>query len=128
MQHMFCSLQAQDLPHITFPLQEHIRSCRKSEVIILQRIEAVIQLHLSAIRSRKETEVVVLRYWKTTIFWSAKKPLVHADKGMVHLVVVEPDLFFTRCKLYSELIQVLVTRKKILLQVIQTCDKFPGCI
>jgi hypothetical protein len=49
----------------------------------------VAQLHLSAIRSRKETEVVVLRYWKTTIFWSAKKPLVHADKGMVHLVVVE---------------------------------------
>ena len=90
---MFCSLQTQDLPHITFPLQEHIRSCRKSEVIILQRIEAVIQLHLSAIRSRKETEVVVLRYWKTTIFWSAKKPLVHADKGMVHLVVVEPDLY-----------------------------------
>jgi hypothetical protein len=28
-----------------------------------------------------------------TIFWSAKKPLVHADKGMVHLVVVEPDLY-----------------------------------
>jgi hypothetical protein len=37
--------------------------------------------------------VVVLQYWKTTIFWSAKKPLVHADKGMVHLVVVEPDLY-----------------------------------
>jgi hypothetical protein len=56
-------------------------------------MQAVVQLHLSAIRSRKETEVVVLRYWKTTIFWSAKKPLVHADKGMVHLVVVEPDLY-----------------------------------
>jgi hypothetical protein len=42
---------------------------------------------------RKETEVVVLRYRKTTIFWSAKKPLVHADEGMVHLVVVEPDLY-----------------------------------
>jgi hypothetical protein len=23
VQHMFCSLQTQDLPHITFPLQEH---------------------------------------------------------------------------------------------------------
>jgi hypothetical protein len=56
-------------------------------------MQAVVQLHLSAIRSRKETEVVVLRYWKTTIFWSAKKLLVHADKGMVHLVVVEPDLY-----------------------------------
>ena len=31
---MFCLLQTQDLPHITFPLQEHIRFCRKSEVII----------------------------------------------------------------------------------------------
>ena len=34
VQHMFCLLQTQDLPHITFPLQEHIRFCRKSEVII----------------------------------------------------------------------------------------------
>ena len=34
MQHIFCSLQTQDLSHITFPLQEHIRFCRKSEVII----------------------------------------------------------------------------------------------
>jgi hypothetical protein len=32
-------------------------------------MQAVVQLHLSAIRSRKETEVVVLRYWKTSIFW-----------------------------------------------------------
>jgi hypothetical protein len=28
-----------------------------------------------------------------TISWSTKKPLVHSDKGMVHLVVVEPDLY-----------------------------------
>ena len=90
---MFCSLQTQGLPHITFPLQEHIRSCRKSEVIGTSKNTGSGPAASFAIRSRKETEVVVLRYWKTTIFWSAKKPLVHADKGMVHLVVVEPDLY-----------------------------------
>jgi hypothetical protein len=62
VQHMFCSLQTQDLL---------LRNCPEqySELAKVGDVDS------------------------TTIFWSAKKPLVHADKGVVHLVVVEPDLY-----------------------------------
>ena len=129
VQDMFCSLQTQDLPHITFSLQEHKRSCRKSEVIIPSKNTdsgpAASFRYLQVVRRQTQWFCDIGRQPQ---FGLQRSPQYMLIKGWFTWWQSNQMCIFTHCKLYFEIIQVLVTRNKFLLQVIPACDKFPGCI